>query len=83
MIDIVEHVKKLDQIEQRTPLWYEVRKNMLTASDAAAALHCNPYQTQKNLIRKKVFPQEAFTGNFATVHGNKYQDEARLLFGKL
>jgi len=84
VIDIVEHVKSLDQIEQRTEEWYAVRKNMLTASDVAAAIGENPYQSRNQLLNRKTETTEAeFTGNFATIHGNKYEDEARLLFGKL
>lgn len=82
-MNIVEHVQSLHQIEQRTPEWYEVRKNLLTASDAASALGLNPYQSIKQLLQKKVFDDNTFTGNFATLHGQKYEDEARLLFGSL
>ena len=82
-MNIVEHVKSLHQIEQRTPEWYSVRKNLLTASDASSALNQNPYQSAKQLLQKKVFDDNVFTGNFATLHGQKYEDEARLLFGSL
>jgi len=83
MIDIVEHVRRLDQIEQRTPEWYAARENMLTASDVAASINKNPYQSRKQLLQKKVKPAGEFSGNFATIHGNKYEDEARFLFAKL
>jgi putative phage-type endonuclease len=81
-MNIVEHVQGLDQIEQRTPEWYEARKHLLTASDAASAIGLNPYQSSKQCLQKKVF-NDKFTGNFATIHGNKYEDEARFLFAKL
>ena len=80
---VVAHVRGLDQIEQRTPAWYAAREQMLTASDAAAAIGDNPYESRKQLLKKKVVPAKAFTGNFATAHGNKYEDEARFLFGRL
>ena len=84
MFDIVEHVRSLDQIEQRTPEWYAARINMITASDIAAVIGKNPYQNMRSVLQKKVNTStDVFTGNFATVHGNKYEDEARLLFGKL
>lgn len=83
MNNIVEHVRGLDQIEQRTPAWYAAREHMLTASDAAAAIGENPYESRRKLLQKKVGPVKPFTGNFATIHGNKYEDEARFLFGKL
>jgi len=82
-MNIVEHVQNLDQIEQRTPEWYEARKHLLTASDVASALGQNPYQTAKKLMQNKVLNDSKFTGNFATLHGQKYEDEARLLFSKL
>ena len=46
------------QYEQRTPPWYEVRKCMLTASDAYAALDIPCYEnfkgsTRRDLLRKK------------------------------
>ena len=81
--DVVAHVRGLDQIEQRTPEWYAVRQNMLTASDVAAAIGLNPYQTRKKLLEHKIFNNRQFTGNFATYHGNKHEDDARLLFGRL
>lgn len=82
-MNIVQHVQNLDQIEQRTPEWYEARKHLLTASDVASALGQNPYQSAKKLMQNKVLNDNPFTGNFATVHGQKYEDEARLLFAKL
>ena len=81
--EVVAHVRGLDQIEQRTPAWYAARELMLTASDAAAAIGKNPYESRKQLLKKKVSPAKAFMGNFATAHGNKYEDEARFLFGRL
>lgn len=83
MIDIVKHVQSLDQIEQRTPEWYKAREGMITASDVASALGCNPYKSRQALIVSKVEPPKEYTSNFATEHGNKYEDEARLLFGKI
>ncbi len=81
-LKIVEHVRKLDQIEQRTPEWYEARENMITASDIASVLGVNPYKNRQKLLKDKVEPPK-YVSNFATIHGNKYEDEARLLFGKL
>lgn len=56
---------------------------MITASDVATALGVNKYQSQNTLIKQKVFPSEKqkFT-SAATSHGNKYEDEARLLFSE-
>lgn len=58
---------------------------MITASDVATALKVNKYQTQNTLLKKKSLPisENISSGNSsATLHGNKYEDEARLLFSK-
>jgi putative phage-type endonuclease len=52
---------------------------MLTASDAATALGVNPYEKPKDLILKKC-GHKKFSGNSATVHGNKYEEEARDIY---
>lgn len=52
---------------------------MLTASDAATAIGCNPYEPPENLILKKC-GHIKFNGNAATEHGNKYEDEARDIY---
>ncbi len=52
---------------------------MLTASDAATAIGCNPYETPDKLILKKCGLIK-FDGNAATEHGNKYENVARDLY---
>jgi len=56
---------------------------MITASDVATALGVNKYQSKNSLIKQKLSPNggSQFT-SLATSHGNKYEDEARLLFSK-
>ena len=53
-IDILDKLKKIPQMKQRSLEWYEARKNMITASDMAEALNKGKFGTQKNLIIKKV-----------------------------
>jgi putative phage-type endonuclease len=53
---------------------------MLTASDAATAIGVNKYETPEGLLLKKCGLGEKFTGNAATRHGEKYEDEARILY---
>lgn len=77
-----ETVRKLLEAQyapQRSEEWLRLRDGMLTASDAATALGVNPYEKPTDLILKKC-GHRAFTGNFATVHGNKYEDEARDIY---
>ena len=65
---------------QKSEEWLALRGNMLTASDAATAIGKNPYQTPDDLLLKKCGLGEKFTGNAATLHGEKYEDEARILY---
>lgn len=81
--DVVSHVQSLDQIEQRTPEWYSARQNMLTASDVATVIGVNPYEKYNALVERKSYGTNTFFGNAATLHGQKHEDTARLLFGKL
>lgn len=69
-----------EQWVQRTPEWYAVRRDLLTASDAAAALDIKPYASYRGssraeLLRKKV--SNAPLNNMFVAHGQKYEDEAR------
>jgi putative phage-type endonuclease len=82
-IDVVAHVQSLDQIVQRTPEWYSARQNMLTASDVATVLGINPYEKYNSLVDKKSYGTNTFFGNAATAHGQKHEDTARFLFGRL
>jgi len=77
-----ETVRKLLEYEfapQRSEEWLRLRENMLTASDAATALGVNPYEKPHDLLMKKCGLKH-FTGNYATQHGNKYEDEARDIY---
>lgn len=68
------------QWAQRTPEWYEIRRTLLTASDVAGALDIKPYASYTGspraaLLQKKV-ENKPFS-NIFTMHGQKYEDEAR------
>jgi len=65
--------------EQRSEEWLQLRGKMLTASDAATAIGDNPYEKPTGLILKKC-GYNKFNGNAATEHGNKYEEEARILY---
>lgn len=67
------------QWAQRTPEWYAVRRGLLTASDAAAALGVRPFagyrgDPRADLLRRKV--QNAPVRGMALAHGVKYEPEA-------
>lgn len=49
----LEYLLSLPKIEQKSEEWYELRHNMITASDFAQALGQGKFGTQKQLIEKK------------------------------
>ena len=83
MTNMHPNVKALIEREyaaQKSEEWLTLRGNMLTASDAATAIGKNKYETPDALLLKKCGLGEKFTGNDATRHGEKYEDEARILY---
>jgi putative phage-type endonuclease len=88
-ISVTDHVYMLiekDRLEwtpQRTEPWYAKRRQHLTASSIASICGDNPYETRMTALKKKVGHEAPFTGNAATAHGNKYEDEAILKYEKL
>ena len=67
------------QYEQRTPAWYEVRKGLMTASDAAGALGIPAFKGQRN-VRQSLLEQKVsgtFTGNHMTRWGQDNEDQVR------
>ena len=65
--------------EQRSEEWFAMRNTMLTASDAGTALGVNPYQKPTELILAKCGVKKPFS-TWATAHGQKFEDEARILY---
>lgn len=79
-------VKTVRQYEQRTPAWYEVRRGLMTASNAAAALGIKPFDSftgdpREDAIQNIVYRK--FKGNVATRHGTKYEDYVRERFDEV
>jgi putative phage-type endonuclease len=69
-------LEKREDIPQQTNMWIEVRMTMLTASDVAAVLGKNPYDSRIQLLRKKVGQENRFTGNACTRYGQANEDLA-------
>ena len=69
------------QTEQRTEEWYNIRHNMITASDVATALGVNKYQSVNSLIKKKINPESNSSGGSSAINlGNNYVEKVGLLF---
>jgi putative phage-type endonuclease len=67
---------------QKSAEWLRLRGTMLTASDVATVIGLNPYErNSQSLLLKKCFKSKnAFKGNEYTLHGEKYESEARDLY---
>lgn len=64
-------------LQQRTPQWFQARKNRVTGSAVGAILGVNPYTTRDDVMRRMVrdyhkMPSE-FTGNVATEYGSHHE----------
>lgn len=70
---------KLKKVEQRTPEWFALRKNMITASNWASCLGMNKYENKKKFILKKC-GKSTFKGSEATQWGTKYEQVATRLY---
>jgi putative phage-type endonuclease len=69
-------------IKQRTPEWYAARGQLITASDAAQALGCGKFGTQKQFFAKKCgFEKEAFNPNVPPLKwGTMYEQVATMAY---
>ena len=94
---IIINISKRKQPEQRTPEWYDMRYNMVTASDAATVItklenisesemkHITPhkaFKSKKDLIRTKILRDDIFKGNKYTQHGQIFEEVASLIYQK-
>ncbi|MBP3059282.1 endonuclease [Texas Phoenix palm phytoplasma] len=70
--------KKIN-LKQNSYEWFEHRKNFVNASEVGTIMGLNPYETQENLIKKKIFGSK-FVTNEAMEHGKKTEPKANLFF---
>ena len=64
-------------LKQRTPVWYDARGKMLTASEIASVLDCNIYQSSYDLLLKKLKPGSVgLLDSPALEWGNKFEPVA-------
>lgn len=80
----INELLEIPQYEQRSEMWFKQRENKLTSSDAGTVLGINPYQKPHEVLFKKCgHDPKPFVGNAATLHGQKYEDEAIEKYCKL
>ena len=83
-MDILNKLKNIPQHEQRSEAWFKQREGKLTSSDAGTVLGLNPYSKPHEVLFKKCgHDPKPFVGNVATLHGQKYEDEAIEKYCKL
>ena len=60
----LEMLQKIPVVEQRSPEWYKVRKEIITASDFAQALGEGKFGSQKQIYQKKCgYEEDKFNSN--------------------
>lgn len=67
---------------QRSEEWLQLRRNLITASDFAAALGQNKYCSEQKLLWRKAGTR-VVERNAALTHGTVYEDEALAVYCKL
>ena len=75
-------LKKLVLPEQRSPEWYEMRKEKLTASSLASAIGKCHFTTREELLLSKI-EDKPYISNPITEWGVKYEDIAILFYEEL
>jgi len=75
-------LKRLELPEQRSPEWYEMRKEKLTASSLASAIGKCHFTTREELILSKI-EDKPYVSNPITEWGVKYEDIAILFYEEM
>lgn len=90
-------ISKRKQPEQRSEEWYNMRYNMVSASDAATVIdkleYINetefkkivkhrPFKSKNDLIKTKILRNDEFKGNKYTQHGQIFEEVASLIYQK-
>ena len=76
----IDFLFKLPQPEQRTEPWYQMRHNMMTASDIGIPTGDATHGSKLELFRKKCGYGKPFLGNAFTQHGVKYEPVATEIY---
>ncbi len=76
-LELIEFTKTLPP--QRSPGWFELRKNVISASDWGSVLKMNKYASRNSVIKDKVIESKRFSAA-ATLHGTKYEPCANMIY---
>ena len=75
----LRYLKSIVSPEQKSPEWYILRRERITASDGGTIIGWNKYNSPYECLFKKI-EEPPFCGNENVFHGNKYEDIAALLY---
>lgn len=64
---------------QRSPEWFKMRDEMITASDGGTIVKLNPYEHDFGFVQKKVFGKP-FETSIDCYHGKKYEQVATMVY---
>jgi len=81
-IELERKFNKLKNIilpEQRSPEWFAMRNNKITASDAGMVLGLNKYEAQYQFVLNKVFGKEFLSNEFC-YHGKKFEQVVTMYY---
>lgn len=70
---------QMEQPEQRSQEWYDMRNNMITASNIGSCLGLDKYKSRNEVLKGKCLGN-TFTENPFVYHGKKYEQVANLIY---
>jgi len=83
---VLQVLRQMPIIEQKSPEWYRIRENLITASDFAQALGHGKFGNVSDIIRKKVQPQDESGASFSNPFfkwGNMFEPVACDIYSML
>lgn len=78
-----DYLINLPQPVQKSPEWFALRNDMITASNCAAAIGEEKYKSIKDVILDKTGFGKAFIENKFVYHGKKYEKIAILIYEQI
>uniref|UniRef100_A0A6C0KW96 YqaJ viral recombinase domain-containing protein n=1 Tax=viral metagenome TaxID=1070528 RepID=A0A6C0KW96_9ZZZZ len=71
----LEALKQMPQVKQRSPEWFALRRDRLTASDTGQAMNRGHYGNRAKLVENKAFPESVVFNNSCPPlkHGTMYE----------
>ena len=78
--NIVNKLKEIPQVEQRSPEWFKLRGESIGASESASIFGKNIFSNEKELLLKKCGHKKPFTINPACMHGTKYEPIIQMMY---